>query len=178
MWTVVALFSWVVLHVPIKPYDLVINHKHTHTYITKGYHDQHSSYCKRFILTIPSYSKLSISTQNIYLKGVVQGQGDKSLVMSLKRWFSHQVYAIQQLKVKLVIMQLFRTKKNMQREKSTCLPCLNIGVLLQTLALDLLQLAAHLKLARCLRAHKNTYNKQNNTPSKGKLIWQKKQITR
>jgi hypothetical protein len=35
MWTVVALFSWVVLHVPIKPYDLVINHKHTHIYIAK-----------------------------------------------------------------------------------------------------------------------------------------------
>jgi hypothetical protein len=35
MWTVVALFSWVVLHVPIKLYDLVINHKHTHIYITK-----------------------------------------------------------------------------------------------------------------------------------------------
>jgi hypothetical protein len=63
-------------------------------------------------------------------------------------------------------MQLFRTKKNMQREKSTCLPCLNTGVLLlQTLALDPLQLAAHLRLARCLGAHKNTYNKQNNTPS-------------
>jgi hypothetical protein len=27
-----------------------------------------------------------------------------------------------------------------------------------------------LKLARCLRAHKKAYNKQNNTPSKGKLI--------
>jgi hypothetical protein len=26
-------------------------------------------------------------------------------------------------------------------------------------------LVAHLKLARCLRAHKKTYNKQNNTPS-------------
>jgi hypothetical protein len=54
----------------------------------------------------------------------------------------------------------------MQEEKSTCLPCLNTGVLLlQTLALDPLQLAAHLKLARCLRAHKKTYNKQNNAPS-------------
>ena len=53
----------------------------------------------------------------------------------------------------------------MQGEKSTCLPCLNTGVLLQKLALDPLQLAAHLKLARCLRAHKNTFNKQNNTPS-------------
>jgi hypothetical protein len=38
-------------------------------------------------------------------------------------------------------------------------------LLLQTLALDLLQLAACLKLALCLRAHKNTFNKQNNTPS-------------
>jgi hypothetical protein len=54
----------------------------------------------------------------------------------------------------------------MQGEKTTCLPCLNTKVLLlQTLALNLLQLAAHLKLARCLRAHKNTFNKQNNTPS-------------
>jgi hypothetical protein len=54
----------------------------------------------------------------------------------------------------------------MQREKSTCLLCLNTGVLLlQTLALDPLQLAAHLKLAQCLRAHKNTYNEQNNTPN-------------
>ena len=53
----------------------------------------------------------------------------------------------------------------MQGEKSTCLPCLNTGVLLQKLALDPLQLVAHLKLARCLRAHKKTYNKQNNTPS-------------
>jgi hypothetical protein len=26
-------------------------------------------------------------------------------------------------------------------------------------------LAARLKLARCLRAHKNTFNKQNSTPS-------------
>jgi hypothetical protein len=26
-------------------------------------------------------------------------------------------------------------------------------------------LAARLKQARCLRAHKNTFNKQNNTPS-------------
>ena len=52
----------------------------------------------------------------------------------------------------------------MQGEKSTCLPCLNTGVL-QKLALDPLQLVAHLKLARCLRAHKNTFNKQNNTPS-------------
>jgi hypothetical protein len=32
---VVVLLSWVVLHVPIKPYDLVSNHKHTHIYITK-----------------------------------------------------------------------------------------------------------------------------------------------
>jgi hypothetical protein len=31
---VVALFSLVVLDVPIKPYDLVINHKHTDTYIS------------------------------------------------------------------------------------------------------------------------------------------------
>jgi hypothetical protein len=52
----------------------------------------------------------------------------------------------------------------MQGEKSTYLPCLNTGVLLQTLALDPLQLAAHLKQAQRLRAHKNTYNKQNNTP--------------
>jgi hypothetical protein len=29
----------------------------------------------------------------------------------------------------------------------------------------MLQLAARLKLARCLWAHKNTFNKQNNTPS-------------
>jgi hypothetical protein len=29
----------------------------------------------------------------------------------------------------------------------------------------LLQLAARSKLARCLQAHKNTFNKQNNTPS-------------
>jgi hypothetical protein len=29
----------------------------------------------------------------------------------------------------------------------------------------MLQLAARLKLARCLRAHKNAFNKQNNTPS-------------
>jgi hypothetical protein len=53
----------------------------------------------------------------------------------------------------------------MQGEKTTCLPCLNTEVPLQTLALDLLQLAARLKLARCLRAHKNTFNKQNNAPS-------------
>jgi hypothetical protein len=53
----------------------------------------------------------------------------------------------------------------MQGEKTTCLPCLNTKVLHQTLALDLLQLAARLKLARCLRAHKNTFNKQKNTPS-------------
>jgi hypothetical protein len=54
----------------------------------------------------------------------------------------------------------------MQGEKTTCLPCLNTEVLLfQTLALDMLQLATRLKLARCLRAHKNTFNKQNNTPS-------------
>jgi hypothetical protein len=68
-------------------------------------------------------------------------------------------------------MQLFGTKKNMQREKFTCIPCLNTGVLLllQTLALDTLQLVAHLKLARCLRAHKKTYNKQKNTPSLKKL---------
>jgi hypothetical protein len=51
-------------------------------------------------------------------------------------------------------------------EKITCLPCLNTRVLLlRTLALDPIQLAAHLKLARYLRAHKNTFNKQNNTPS-------------
>jgi hypothetical protein len=49
----------------------------------------------------------------------------------------------------------------MQGEKTTCLPCLNTEVLhLGTLALDLLQLAARLKLARCLRAHNNTFNKQ------------------
>jgi hypothetical protein len=54
----------------------------------------------------------------------------------------------------------------MQGKKSTCLPCLNTGVLLlQTLALDPLQLAAHLKPTRCLRAHKKAYNKQNNTQS-------------
>jgi hypothetical protein len=54
----------------------------------------------------------------------------------------------------------------MQGEKTTCLPCLNTKVLLlQTLTLDLLQLVARLKLARCLRAHKNTFNKRNNTPS-------------
>jgi hypothetical protein len=53
----------------------------------------------------------------------------------------------------------------MQGEKTTCLPCLNTEVLHQTLALDLLQLPARLKLARCLRAHKNTFNNQNNTPS-------------
>jgi hypothetical protein len=54
----------------------------------------------------------------------------------------------------------------MQGEKTTCLPCLITKVLLlQTLALDLHQLVARLKLTRCLRAHKNTYNKQNNTPS-------------
>jgi hypothetical protein len=54
----------------------------------------------------------------------------------------------------------------MHGEKTTCLPCLNTKVLLlQTLALDLLQLAARLKLTRCIRAHKNTFNKQNNTPS-------------
>jgi hypothetical protein len=54
----------------------------------------------------------------------------------------------------------------MQGEKTTCLPCLNNEVILfQTLALDLLKLAARLKLVRCLRAHKNTFNKQNNTPS-------------
>jgi hypothetical protein len=54
----------------------------------------------------------------------------------------------------------------MQGEKTTCLPSLNIEVILcQTLALDLLQLVARLKLARCLQAHKNTFNKQNNTPS-------------
>jgi hypothetical protein len=54
----------------------------------------------------------------------------------------------------------------MQGEKTTCLPCLNTKVLLlQILALDLLQLDARLKLARCLRAHKNSFNKQNNTPS-------------
>jgi hypothetical protein len=35
----------------------------------------------------------------------------------------------------------------------------------RTLALDPLQLATHLKLARCLRAHKNTNNKQKNTRS-------------
>jgi hypothetical protein len=51
----------------------------------------------------------------------------------------------------------------MHGKKTTYLPCLNTKVLLQTLALDLL--AARLKLARCLRAHKNTFNKQNNTPS-------------
>jgi hypothetical protein len=38
-------------------------------------------------------------------------------------------------------------------------------VLLQKLALDPLQLTAHLKLARCLRAHIKTFSKQNNTPS-------------
>jgi hypothetical protein len=53
----------------------------------------------------------------------------------------------------------------MQGEKSTCLPCLNTKVLVQKLALDPLQLAAHLKLTRCLRAHIKTFNKQNNTPS-------------
>jgi hypothetical protein len=53
----------------------------------------------------------------------------------------------------------------MQGEKSICLPCLNIGVLLQKLALDPLQLAAHLKLARCLREHIKAFNKQHNTPS-------------
>jgi hypothetical protein len=54
----------------------------------------------------------------------------------------------------------------MQGEKTTCLPCLNTKVLLlQTLALDLLKLVARLKLSRCLRAHKKTFNKQNNTPS-------------
>jgi hypothetical protein len=57
----------------------------------------------------------------------------------------------------------------MQGEKTTCLPCLNTEVLHRTLALDLLQLAARLKLARCLRAHKNTFNKQNNTPSMKRL---------
>jgi hypothetical protein len=54
----------------------------------------------------------------------------------------------------------------MQGKKTTCLPCLDTEVLLlQTRALDLFQLAARLKLARCLRAHKNTFNKLNNTPS-------------
>jgi hypothetical protein len=94
----------VVLHVPIKPYDLVINHKHTHIY-HQSYHDQHSSYCKRFILTIPSYSKLSISTQNIYLKGLSKVIGIKSSHV-LKKVISHQVYATQHLKVNLVIMQV------------------------------------------------------------------------
>jgi hypothetical protein len=57
----------------------------------------------------------------------------------------------------------------MQGEKTTCLPCLNTKVLLQTLALDLLQLVARMKLAQYLRAHKNTFNKQNNTPSMNSL---------
>jgi hypothetical protein len=62
----------------------------------------------------------------------------------------------------------------MQGEKTTCLPYLNNEVLLfQTLALDLLKLAARLKLARCLRAHKNTFNKQNNTPSMKSLKGEK-----
>jgi hypothetical protein len=43
IWTVVALFSWVVLHVPIITYDLVINHKH---HLHQSYHDHHSSFCK------------------------------------------------------------------------------------------------------------------------------------
>jgi signal-transduction protein with cAMP-binding, CBS, and nucleotidyltransferase domain len=62
-------------------------------------------------------------------------------------------------------MQLNRIKRIMQVEKTTCLPCLNTEAVLQTLALDLLHLTARLKLARCVRAHKNTFNKQNNTPS-------------
>jgi hypothetical protein len=67
-------------------------------------------------------------------------------------------------------MQLYRIKQNMQGEKTTCLPCLNTKVLLlRKLALDLLQLATRLKLARCLRAHKKTFNKQNNTPSMKRL---------
>jgi hypothetical protein len=63
----------------------------------------------------------------------------------------------------------------MQGEKTTCLPCLNTKVLLfQTLALDLLQQATRLKLARCLRAHMNTlFNKQNNTPSMKSLKGEK-----
>jgi hypothetical protein len=81
---VVALFSWVVLHVPIKPYDLVINHKHTHIYITKV-----------IMINIHHIAKdsfkptQSIATKHFYpkhlFKRVVQGKGDKSLVMSLKR---------------------------------------------------------------------------------------------
>jgi hypothetical protein len=85
MWTVNALFSWVALHVPNKPYDIIINHKHTHIY-HQSYHDQHSSYCKDSIE--PSQV---IATKHFYpkhlFKIVVQGNRDKILVMSLKRWF-------------------------------------------------------------------------------------------
>jgi hypothetical protein len=79
---------------------------------------------------------------------------------------SHQIYAKQQLNVNLVIMQVVWDKIEYSGEEIH-LPSLlkHRSSSFQTLALDLLQLAAHLKLARCLRAHKKTYNKQNNTPS-------------
>jgi hypothetical protein len=42
----------------------------------------------------------------------------------------------------------------MQGEQTTCLPCLKTILLAQKVALDQLQLADHLKLARDLQAHK------------------------
>jgi hypothetical protein len=50
----------------------------------------------------------------------------------------------------------------MQGEKTTCRSCLNTEVLLlQTHDLDMLQLAACLKLARCIQAHKTRFNNYN-----------------
>jgi hypothetical protein len=74
---VVALFSWVVLHVPIITYDLVINHKHhTYMYITKV-----------IMINIHHIVKDSfepsqvIATKHFYpkhlVKRVVQGNRDK-----------------------------------------------------------------------------------------------------
>jgi hypothetical protein len=59
--------------------------------------------------------------------------------MSLKRWFSHQIYAIQQLKVNLIIMQVVWNKNRICRGRSP-LAFLNTKILLCSSAL------AHLKL--------------------------------
>jgi hypothetical protein len=105
MWTVVALFSLVVLHVPIKPYDLVINHKHTHTYISPKVIMTNIHHIVKDSFKPSQVYQLSISTQNIYLKGLSKVKGIKSSHV-LKKVISHQIYEIQHLKVNLVIRQV------------------------------------------------------------------------
>jgi hypothetical protein len=81
----VALFSWVVLHVPINPYDLVINHKHTHTYISPEVIMINIHHIVKDSFNHPKLQQLSIIYPKHLFKRVVQCNKDKILVMSLKR---------------------------------------------------------------------------------------------